>query len=334
MSDTSAWMKVLGPLEERRLQGTLTPEEQARWWEAVDALGLDPAFAEAGYYLADGSWVPLAPSSESLESSPELLPDVPMLDDDAVEEVETSAPPQPLSELEEALSHTLPPSLDVEAPPPEVAFDFPSGPPVDLKLEEAELEPSAPREPEPPPVELSSTREMFLPRPSAPKPLLEVDLSTLDIEDDGEETLELSLEQAVDPDLPAVLDSHVPGELKMQGAHRVVLHTLEGQVKRGTLRDADLASSTLLLEPPDGRPEELPTQALKAIFFMVPPGGSPPIGHGRLLRVTLRDGRDLSGFSTDHDSDAPGFFLTPSDRRGNTARVFIFRNAVQALSSP
>ncbi len=288
MSDAHAWMNEFSLLEGKRLHGALTEADEQRWWELVGALGLDPAFAQTGYYAQDGHWYPY-PHSEAEAVSAALeaaLPpdddplahryaappvdDVPMLEDDAIEEV---------AEL------------------PDIA-----------KLE---LELAPPLQPEPAPV---------------------IDLFAASAIERAEEVLDLSLDQAIDSHLPAVVDATLPAEMRMTGEHKVVLHTLEGQVKRGILRDADLGSALLPLEPQEGSPEQLETEELKAIFFMLPPGGSPPPAHGTRVHVTLRDGRELTGFSEDYQTDAPGFFLVPSDARGNTGRVFIYRRAVQALS--
>jgi cell division septation protein DedD len=116
------------------------------------------------------------------------------------------------------------------------------------------------------------------------------------------------------------------------GEHRVIVHTVEGLVKRGTLRDADLLDEAIILETRPGiPPEQLPLPRLKAVFFMLPPGTHPPAVSGRKLRVTFSDGRQVSGFSNDYSDAEAGFFLVPADNRTNTDRIFIYRGSVQSV---
>src|SRR5262249_15957758 len=71
---------------------------------------------------------------------------------------------------------------------------------------------------------------------------------------------------------------------------------------------------------------------LKAIFFMVPGGAGQAAPSGQKVRVTLADGRQVVGFSTDFRNEAPGFFLVPADVRTNTSRVYLFRSAVDLIT--
>ncbi len=119
----------------------------------------------------------------------------------------------------------------------------------------------------------------------------------------------------------------------MKGEHRVILHTLEGQVKRGAIRDADLSADHVALEGGAGAiAERIPRARVKAIFFMLPAGTKAPAADGQKVRVTFKDGRQVAGFSKDHKSGGPGFFVVPADNRTNTSRIFIFRHSVQAVA--
>lgn len=119
---------------------------------------------------------------------------------------------------------------------------------------------------------------------------------------------------------------HVPGE------HRVILHTVEGQVKRGAIKDAKLGDPQLLLQLANGGTENLPRERVKALFFMLAPGARAPSTEGNKVRVTFKDGRQVAGFSRDHKGATSGFFVVPADNRTNTERIFIFRHAVQSIS--
>ena len=122
-----------------------------------------------------------------------------------------------------------------------------------------------------------------------------------------------------------------PGSAFVEGEHRVVIHTVEGQVKRGTLRDVDLLDQVIPLEQQTGTPEQIPSSRVKAIFFMVTPGARPSPAGGKKIRVTFRDGRQVAGFSDDFKQPGPGFFMVPADNRTNTARIFVFRASIQSV---
>jgi hypothetical protein len=117
------------------------------------------------------------------------------------------------------------------------------------------------------------------------------------------------------------------------GTNRVVIHTMEGLVKRGVLVDADLAAPVLGLAAQRGaEPEVLGADHVKAIFFMLEPGEPPPAAEGKRVRVTFRDGRQVAGFSPDYREGGIGFFMVPADNRTNTGRIWVYRSAVRQVS--
>jgi hypothetical protein len=119
----------------------------------------------------------------------------------------------------------------------------------------------------------------------------------------------------------------------VEGNHRVVIHTLEGQVHRGTVQDLDLQEDALAVQQQDGRSVRIPTQRVKAVFFVLAPGGKPLPTKGDRVQVTFRDGRQVVGYSDDHATGEAGFFVVPSDARTNTARVYVFRGGVQSITT-
>ena len=117
------------------------------------------------------------------------------------------------------------------------------------------------------------------------------------------------------------------------GTHRVVLHTSDGQVRRGTVTDVDLDASEVLLTPQGSAAAQgVPVEQIKAIFFMLPLGQPPADPEGRRVRVTFRDGRQVAGFSADYAPERPGFFVVPADTRTHTARIWVYRSAVRQVS--
>jgi hypothetical protein len=121
--------------------------------------------------------------------------------------------------------------------------------------------------------------------------------------------------------------------MRVDGAHRVVVHTVEGLVKRGSITDAVLDAATLPLAPqPGAAPEDLATSKVKAIFFMLSPGEKAPAAEGKKVRVTFTDGRQIAGFSPDYSDAGPGFFMIPADTRTNTGRIWVYRAAVKSVA--
>jgi hypothetical protein len=120
----------------------------------------------------------------------------------------------------------------------------------------------------------------------------------------------------------------------IEGEHKVTVHTVEGQVKRGTVRDVDLMDDAIPLEQQTGfAPELIPVKRMKAVFFMLPAGSRLPPTAGKKLRITFIDGRQVAGFSTNYKGNEPGFFIVPADNRTNIARIFIYRASVRAVAA-
>jgi hypothetical protein len=119
----------------------------------------------------------------------------------------------------------------------------------------------------------------------------------------------------------------------VEGEHRVVLHTLEGQVRRGLVKDLDLLDPVIRLAQPGRPPEAIPADRVKAIFFMLEPGTQALPSTGRRIRVGFADGRQIVGFSEDVDAGEQGFFLVPADTRTHTARIYVFRAGIHSISA-
>jgi hypothetical protein len=120
---------------------------------------------------------------------------------------------------------------------------------------------------------------------------------------------------------------------RVRGDHRVVVHTLDGAVLRGTLTDVDLEAPELALDTgAPGQASVLASAGVKAIFFMLAPGEQPPAAVGRRVRVAFRDGRQVAGFSPDYREGATGFFMIPVDTRTNTGRIWVYQAAVRQVT--
>ena len=134
-----------------------------------------------------------------------------------------------------------------------------------------------------------------------------------------------------EPAGPPAPDPFAPSPSFVSGDHRIVLHTVKGQVLRGSLANANLANPELPLIQPNGAVARVPAEQVKAVFFMLPAGVHPPAAAGTRVRVTFGDGRQISGLSPDYSPDSHGFFVLPLDGRTHTARVWVYRAAVRQI---
>jgi hypothetical protein len=239
--------------------------------------------------------------------------------------------------LEEIPAEEIPVDDVAEAAPP-LAFDGtpepePAPPPPDAGATEAaaeavhadrEVEPEPLAEAEPARAAEPSADEAVEPAVAASAPRELPAVPELPVEPDAEPAEPEPAPQAEPPAAPACV---------VAGVHRVVVHTMEGQVRRGILADADLAAGALALAPqPGGPPEAIETGKVKAIFFMLSAGEQAPVPEGKKVRVTFRDGRQVAGFSPDYSDEGVGFFMVPGDTRTNTGRIWVYRAAVRQVS--
>ncbi|HSM93205.1 MAG TPA: hypothetical protein VLT47_09975 [Anaeromyxobacteraceae bacterium] len=181
-----------------------------------------------------------------------------------------------------------------------------------------------------PALDLATAGVTGSPEPSPGRSAPTGSLEELDVEEfpvvEGSELLEEIPEEV--PAAPALA-----AETRVEGAHRVVVHTLEGLVKRGVITDAALDAGTLALAAqPDAVPEQLETARVKAIFFMLAPGEIAPTPEGKKVRVTFTDGRQIAGFSPDYSDAGAGFFMVPADTRTHTGRIWVYRAAVKDVA--
>jgi hypothetical protein len=188
-------------------------------------------------------------------------------------------------------------------------------------------EPTSVPNPAPPEVRrpLVVTQLSTSPRPAGPS--IQVDPSLL-----------AEAEAQAAPPVPPPPPESAPGPqgatpfVPLPGVRRVIVHLLDGSVKRGTTTDLDLGSAAFAVSSPAGVVEEIPRDRVKAIFFMLAPGARPPSPEGTRLRIELVDGRSMVGFGADDGSHPLGVLLTPSDARTGTEVIFVARAGIRALT--
>jgi len=271
-----------------------------------------------------------------------------------------AGPEASLQALPEAAPEEAPPE---EAPPEEAPIEDPVSVPLEAMPDPAVSEPALPEPTVPEPtVDLDDApmvwSEPTPPAPSSDVPLLDdswsasmADIPPTEATSDAEPTRLTQASPSMDPTLA---DAYEPspevqrssdsssgvtskrmtpiGEAFAAGESRVVVHMLGGVQKRGSLVDAHMNADFLELRLPDGEREMLSTAALKAVFFVVPIGQEVPKPVGDPVTVTLQDGHQLTGLSPDYQVGAVGFFLSPTDQRSRTAKIYIYAGAVKGIS--
>ncbi len=84
--------------------------------------------------------------------------------------------------------------------------------------------------------------------------------------------------------------------------------------------------------PLQGQEIKIAMKDLKAVFFVWEFAGNPQyhdslLAHvpsdGRTIEVTLADGEKIVGRTQEDNSQRTGFFLYPSDPKGNNIRIFV-----------
>jgi hypothetical protein len=238
----------------------------------------------------------------------------------ALEELMVTPPPRGA----EALAPPLPPSpaLAVEEP---VAAPPPVAPPLILPRGAARA--AEPWDVRPSPAPFAPTD----PTPAAPVPVAAVAAAPAPSAGASVPPPGKVARPAPEP-VPTAAPAPDAAPAFVSGEHRVVLHTVEGQVLRGSLADVDLVGAEVPLLQPGGELLHIPASRTKAVFFMLGPGESAPAARGTKVRVTFSDGRQVAGMSPDYAPGAPGFFLVPLDSRTNTGRIWIYRDATRQVS--
>jgi hypothetical protein len=264
----------------------------------------------------------------------------------AVPDVPAQTPVPPAAVAPATPRPAAPPRLATPLPPAPVAP--PAAPPGVLPRTPVPPSAAAPVTPAPP-----APLRMATPAPAPRKPAPPVLAPAPPLEDEGALPL-LELVDEVEPPPPPKVETRAARPVAtptpaagtgvfgppmilnpgfVEGVHRVVIHTLEGQVHRGTVHDIDLQDEALLVAQNDGREIRIPARRVKAVFFVLAPGESPPRPRGERVQVTFRDGRQVVGHSEDHASGEPGFFVVPSDTRTNTSRVYVYRGGIQSITA-
>ena len=118
---------------------------------------------------------------------------------------------------------------------------------------------------------------------------------------------------------------------------KIVARYADGRILKGFTYDFYPTKPRFHLMPAaaalSGKPVEVRTKDLKAVFFVRDFGGNPEYQErkafteddrpvGRKVEVTFTDGEVLVGSTVGYEPHRPGFFLIPADPQSNNLKVF------------
>jgi hypothetical protein len=127
--------------------------------------------------------------------------------------------------------------------------------------------------------------------------------------------------------------------------NKVVARYADGRMVKGMTSDFSPAKDVFHVTEATaagGRPLEIHTTELKALFFVKDFAGNPkhneknqfdPVrpAPGRRLRVVFKDGEVLVGATSVYQQGRPGFFMVPADPDSNIARCYIIVAATRRV---
>ena len=128
--------------------------------------------------------------------------------------------------------------------------------------------------------------------------------------------------------------------------NKVVARMADGRTAKGFTNDFSPDKTHFhvnLAEPrPDAKAVDLGVAALKALYFVKDFAGDPKHDDekafdpsrrslGRKIRVTFKDGEEMTGTTQGYQPSRPGFFLVPIDPGSNIERCYVVTGATKNI---
>ncbi|MBI5577951.1 MAG: hypothetical protein HY895_02255 [Deltaproteobacteria bacterium] len=122
--------------------------------------------------------------------------------------------------------------------------------------------------------------------------------------------------------------------------NKVVLKFKDASIVKGQTNNFLPNRTFFHLQQLEGGPIEVHIEDLKAIFFVKNYEGAKDhkktyndkvAGGGRKIRVKFLDGETIVGYTTGYSPDRPGFYIVPSDLKGNNDRIFVVKTATEEV---
>ena len=123
-------------------------------------------------------------------------------------------------------------------------------------------------------------------------------------------------------------------------ANKVVLKFKDNSIVKGQTNNFLPTKTFFHLQQLESGPIEVHIEDLKAIFFVKNYEGSKDhkktyddkiAGGGRKIKVKFLDGETIVGYTTGYSPDRQGFYIVPSDLKGNNERIFVVKTATEEV---
>lgn len=126
--------------------------------------------------------------------------------------------------------------------------------------------------------------------------------------------------------------SGAPNDLS--GPRRALVQLTGGVTRRGMLLEPKVDAERITLEPGGAGDDGLQTieaGRIETIRLMLPDGLAPAKKRGRAIRVALKDGKRLAGYSPDYTPDREAFTLLPAGEKF-IERIYVYRRVVAQVT--
>lgn len=122
---------------------------------------------------------------------------------------------------------------------------------------------------------------------------------------------------------------------------KIVVRFLDGRTLKGQTHDFNPDRPSFHFHTDKGQPVmQLDIKDIKALFFVKDYDGNKEyyerkefnpgdIAQGRKVEITFIDGEAMQGSTTGYDPKRQGFFLIPTDPKGNNTRIFVVKAAIK-----
>ena len=122
--------------------------------------------------------------------------------------------------------------------------------------------------------------------------------------------------------------------------NKVVVKFKDNSIVKGQTSNFLPNKTFFHLQRLEGGQIEIYLEDLKAIFFVKNYDGDKNYkktyndkvpGGGRRIQIKFLDGETIVGYTTGYSQDRPGFYIVPSDIKGNNERIFVVKTATEKV---
>jgi hypothetical protein len=122
--------------------------------------------------------------------------------------------------------------------------------------------------------------------------------------------------------------------------NKVVVKFKDNSIVKGQTNNFLPNKTFFHLQQLEGGQIEVYIEDLKAIFFVKNYDGAKDhkktysdkiAGGGRKIQIKFLDGETIVGYTTGYSPERPGFYIVPSDLKGNNERIFVVKTATEKV---